>query len=40
MGDPLYAKIRESAESARKAVSSWVSISEGSFVAQRDRLMG
>jgi len=39
MDDPLYAKIRESAEAARKAVSSWVSISEGSFVAQRDRLM-
>lgn len=37
MGDELYARIRESNETAKAAASGWLTASDGEFVRQRDR---
>ncbi|MBT8456570.1 MAG: TRAP transporter substrate-binding protein [Rhodobacteraceae bacterium] len=40
MGDPLYAKVRESFEASLANSSSWIQQSDGFYVAQRTRVMG
>ncbi|MBT9382402.1 ABC transporter substrate-binding protein [Pseudooceanicola sp. CBS1P-1] len=40
MDDELFAKIRESAETSMKASSGWNSVSDGTYVTQRNRVMG
>ncbi len=40
LGDPLYAKIYNSAMASMKASSSWIQASESSYRAQRDRVLG
>jgi TRAP-type mannitol/chloroaromatic compound transport system substrate-binding protein len=40
MGDELFARIRESAMSSMSASSGWIQASEGTYRAQRDRVLG
>ncbi len=40
MDDPLYARVRASFETSMAASSSWISKSDGFYVAQRDRVIG
>lgn len=40
MGDELFARIRASAEASMKSSSNWITRSEGTYRAQRDRVLG
>jgi len=40
MEDELFAKIRKSAETSMKVSSGWLTTSEGTYRAQRDRIIG
>jgi TRAP-type mannitol/chloroaromatic compound transport system substrate-binding protein len=40
MGDDLYKKIYDSAMASMKASSGWINQSSGTYVAQRDRVLG
>jgi TRAP-type mannitol/chloroaromatic compound transport system substrate-binding protein len=40
MGDELFARIRNSAMESMAASSGWLTVSEGSYRAQRDRVLG
>ncbi len=40
MGDEIFARIRASAEESMKTTSNWITRSEGSYRAQRDRVLG
>jgi len=39
-GDPLYDRIMDSAMASMKASSNWITRSEGTYRAQRDRILG
>ncbi len=40
MSDPLFKKVHDSVYSAMKATSAWWGMAEGSYVKQRDRVLG
>ncbi|MCG7623478.1 TRAP transporter substrate-binding protein [Epibacterium sp. Ofav1-8] len=40
MGDDLYKKIYDSAMASMKSSSAWINTSSGTYVAQRDRVLG
>ncbi|MEE2810007.1 MAG: ABC transporter substrate-binding protein, partial [Pseudomonadota bacterium] len=40
MGDDLYKKIYDSAMASMKSSSGWINTSSGTYVAQRDRVLG
>lgn len=40
MGDEIYKKVYDSAMASMKASSSWLKISDGTYTAQRDRVLG
>ncbi|PJF08156.1 TRAP transporter substrate-binding protein [Pseudorhodobacter sp. MZDSW-24AT] len=40
MGDEIYKKVYDSAMASMKASSAWLAISDGTYTAQRDRVLG
>jgi len=40
MGDELFARIRASADESMAASSAWLTVSEGAYRTQRDRVLG
>ena len=40
MGDEIYKKVYDSAMASMKSSSSWLKISDGTYTAQRDRVLG
>ncbi|MGI3165634.1 TRAP transporter substrate-binding protein [Pseudooceanicola sp. 200-1SW] len=40
MDDEIFAEIRNSAEASMASASSWMSVSDGAYTAQRDRVLG
>ncbi|MDO8884766.1 MAG: TRAP transporter substrate-binding protein [Pseudotabrizicola sp.] len=40
LGDDIYKKIHDSAMASMKSSSSWLKISDGTYTAQRDRVLG
>lgn len=40
MGDEIYKKVYDSAMASMKASSAWLKISDGTYTAQRDRVLG
>ncbi|RGP36833.1 TRAP transporter substrate-binding protein [Pseudotabrizicola alkalilacus] len=40
MGDEIYKKVYDSAMTSMKSSSSWLKISDGTYTAQRDRVLG
>ncbi|MCB1340478.1 MAG: TRAP transporter substrate-binding protein [Pseudooceanicola sp.] len=40
MGDELFAKIRESAETSMKSSAAWLALSDGAYTKQRSRVLG
>jgi len=40
MDDEMFAKVRSSAEASMKESTAWLTLSEGAYRAQRDRIMG